>query len=207
MMKKFLKLLLSVMMVMSLVACGGDDTAVEDQQVENDVVEDVEEDLTAETRVMVLDETAGDGMPIVYVSFGDVDFLKLDAYGYSDPADMEGLTWLMAGGRNANVEQSVEDHIANMQGLSGIGGFQFEADGYVVLLLGMNAEGIVNTFEGSYEIDEKGAIIINLDMQDTGYPETYICTIVDGGNGTPVLLAYSDETLENCIYMVNMDAE
>ena len=128
MMKKFLKLLLSVMMVMSLVACGGDDTAVEDQQVENDVVEDVEEDLTAETRVMVLDETAGDGMPIVYVSFGDVDFLKLDAYGYSDPADMEGLTWLMAGGRNANVEQSVEDHIANMQGLSGIGGFQFEAE-------------------------------------------------------------------------------
>lgn len=209
MMKKVLVVLLSAMMVMSLVACGGDDTTVEDQQVENEVVDDsvVEDDVAAETGVVVLDETAGDGMPIVYASFGDVDLFELDAYGYSDPADMEGLTWLMAGGRDANVEQSAEDHIANMQGLNGIGGFQFEADGYAVLLLGMNAEGIVNTFEGSYEIDESGAIIVNFDMQGTGYPETYFCTIVDGGNGTPVLLAYSDEALENCIYMVNMAAE
>ena len=208
MMKKLLVLLLSIMMAMSLIACGGDDTTVEEQQVENDVDVVGDEQQDVNDGAEVLDETAGDEMPIVYAAFGnDVDLLTLTAYAYSDPADLAGTSWLMAGGRDAGVEQAEEEHVANMQGLSGVGGFQFEADGYVVLLLGVNAEGAVNAFEGSYEINENGAIIVNLDMQGTGYPETYVCTVVDGGNGTPVLVAYSDDTLENCIYMVNMAAE
>lgn len=210
MMKKLLVLLLSAMMVMSLVACGGDDTTVEDQQVENDVAgEDqqvendadvVDEEEQQETGVFLLEETAGDGMPVMYAAFGnDTDLLALDAYGYSNAADYAGTSWLMAGGRDANVEQTADAHLANMQGLNGVGGFQFEADNYVVLLLGENY------YEGSYEVQESGAISINLDMGDTGYPDTYVCTILDGGDGTLVLVAFSDETFENCIYMVNMN--
>lgn len=194
MMKKLLVLLLSAMMVMSLVACGGDDTETDgaDQQVENevDVEEDVADDTTDEVADNTTDETASDD--VYYMSVGDptqLDVLEMP--------EIAGTTWSMAGGLADGEEFTADGLVAALELYGGTCDFVFNEDGTAQLVQGGG------TLEGTYEYMEQdgmciGALVtFNYDGGELKYACTY--TEVDG---VSVIVAFSDESCQNGVYLL-----
>lgn len=137
MMKKLLVLLLSAMMVMSLVACGGDDTETDgaDQQVENEADVDV-------TDEEVADDTTDEEVEMPYLAFGVDDPSQLE---HMEMPEIGGTTWALCGGFNDNVEFTEEVLANSLEAYGGVCNFVFNEDGTAQLVQGGGA------LDGTYE--------------------------------------------------------
>lgn len=198
-MKKLLVLLLSVMMAMSVVACGGDDatTDVEDQQVENDV--DANDDAAKE--VVAGDSTISED--VVYLELG-VD--SIENVGIAEMLEISNTAWSFSGGLLDGVEMTQEDLVTVLeQNYSGMFEFVFDEDGVAYMVYGGHTENPV-IVTGTYGYNEDGMTVsMAFDINGTTYLYDCFLTQVsdDAGNIATILLALTDmNDFTNALYFV-----
>ena len=119
-MKKFLALLLSLMMVLSLAACGGsDDTS--DDTADPAPTEDTTPDDTADTETP---EDTGEKFNLM------TDITRID------PPELEGTTWNFAGGYLDGEEMDDDDATQTLSLYGGTLQFVFGEDGAMQIVQG-----------------------------------------------------------------------
>lgn len=173
-MKKLLVLFMSLMMVCSLAACGGDDA---DTAGTSDVQNETNVSTGGDTQV-VEEETAND---VYYLAVGD--FLALEPL---DMVDLSGTTWSLAGGTTDGAEITQEELLATLEMYGGQNDIVFGADGTSVQLVqgGGAAEGTCTYVEGA-----KGVQLV-FDFDGTTMEYIALLTEVEG---VSVLMLMPDE--------------
>lgn len=169
-MKKLLAMMLAMMMVFSLAACGDEET-------------DGSTDSAVEGTVDATDDGSTDAE-------GGLNLWDL---AENDVPDLSDTTWSFTGGCLHGVEMSQEKTEESLKACGGILEFVFDADGGVV----MNQGGA--SLPGTYEYLDDGTVSMVLDNNGTEVP--YICIFADL-NGTQIMIAMSDDTGANGLYLV-----
>ena len=179
-MKKFLALMMSLMMVLSLAACGGEEAedtgADSDVQVETEV--SVETEVEVETEVVAETETASD---VYYLTVGDFKTLAT-----TEIPDLSGTTWSWAGATVDGVELTQDEFLAMLEAYGGKNEIVFGEDGTSAQLVqgGGAAEGYCEYLEDGYTVG------LAFDINGTQTPYIVALTEVDG---VSVLLVMPDE--------------
>lgn len=189
-MKKFLALMMSLMMVLSLAACGGSDVedTADDAQVESeadvtvedevDVDTEVEVEVEVETEVETQVEAESD---VYYLAVGD--FTELPAY---EMPDLSGTTWSWAGATVDGIELNQDEFLAMLEAYSGKNDIVFGTDGASVQMV--QGGGVA---EGTCEYVEDGTgLYATFDMNGT--EKQYACLLTEV-EGVSVLMVMSDE--------------
>ena len=187
-MKKLLAVLLSLMLAMSMVACGGEEAAEEVEEVVEEVEveeEAVEEEVVEEEPVEeeVVEEAAEE------FTGGLFDLPALEA------PELAGTTWSIAGAMFDGVELE-EDELEN-EVLTLYGGqldFTFDAEGGAQMVQGNGA------LDGSYQYSSEGTGVM-LGFDYNGEELRYACVFTDI-EGTLVTIAMPDMTGVNGLYFV-----
>ena len=157
-MKKFMALMMSMMLVLSLAACGdtegvaGDAAPVE--SVAEDVAESVEEEAVVDTDVE--EEIASEEEADTISSLWDLANAEIP--------DLAGTTWGFTGGCIDGVEMEQEDLDSTLEMYGGSLDLVFAEDGTVQMV---QAEG---AFDGTYEYAEDG---ITMDVDANGTALSY----------------------------------
>ena len=131
-MKKFMALMMSMMLALALVACGGDTTeevvsdAAPVESVAEDVAESVEEDAAVETTVEEEIESEEDAN--VISSLWDLANAEIP--------DLAGTTWGFTGGCIDGVEMEQEDLDSTLEMYGGSLDLVFAEDGTVQMVQG-----------------------------------------------------------------------
>lgn len=188
--KKLIALMLSLTMGLALTACGEEktsSTADASAQVESGVTQEGQ-DASAGTEEgsEVTDETEEETYA-AYITLGNPSEMPL----YEMP-DLSNTIWSFAGGWIDSAELSEEEFISALETYGGVLQFVFYEDGSAQIVQGNGA------LEGVYEYVESG---IKLTFDNNGSPLVYACVLTEI-DGISVLVAYSDETLANAVYLV-----
>ena len=179
-MKKFLALLLSLVMVLSLAACGGsDDTS--DDTADPAPTEDTTPDDTADTETP---EDTGEKFNLM------TDITRID------PPELEGTTWNFAGGYLDGEEMDDDDATQTLSLYGGTLQFVFGEDGAMQIVQGGG------TLDGVYELlqDDDGSLCVGVTVDNNGQSIPYFCVFSDLGQ--TVMIALSDDSGLNGLYFV-----
>lgn len=202
MMKKLVVGLLSAMMVLSLVACGGDDTAVDDtnQQVEENV--DAGDEVADDVEDVVVNDEISISPDAMYLALG-VD--SIETVMMAEMLDLTGTAWSLSGGLVDGVEMSQDDYVSVLeQNYSGMMEFVFDADGVAYMVYAGHTENPV-IVTGAYEYGENHTVVMEFDINGQMYSYTGILAPVDdgAGNEVAVLLVLTDTSdLTNALYFI-----
>lgn len=191
-MKKILAVLLSLMLAMSMTACGGEEAAeevveeveVEEEAVEEEVAEEepVEEEVVEEVaEEKVVEEEAAEEYT------GGLFDLPM-----AEVPELPGTTWSIAGAMIDGVEleaDQLENEVLPLYG--GKLDFAFYED-RAELVQGNG------TLEGTCQYMEEGAMVT---MEYEGETLKYACVFADI-DGLTVMIALTDETGYNGLYFV-----
>ena len=171
-MKKLLAILLSLLLILSLTACGGDDTDTPDDTSTPPVEtpDPVENDQNAE---------------------GGEDELNLWDLSTLETPDMEGTTWNFAGGYLDGDEMTLEDAQGVLEMYGGSLQFVFGEDGSAQMVQG-NGSAV-----GTYEYVDTG---VSMDLTYDAGELHYDCIFIDLDGMTMVAMRDGDGT--NGIYFV-----
>ena len=184
-MKKLLVLFMSLMMVCSLAACGGDEadtTGTSDVQNEENV--STGDDTAVDTQV-VETETIED---VYFLSVGDFKTLPL-----LDMADLSGTTWMWVGATIDGTELDQESFLSSLEAYSGKNDIVFANDGTSVDLV----QG-AGTANGYCEYLEGGQSV-GLAFDFNGTELRYVATLSEV-EGVSVLVVMPDEA--NALYYI-----
>lgn len=188
--KKLIALMLSLAMGLVLTACGEEETASTtdaSSQVESGVTQEGQDAFAGtEESGEVADETEEETYA-VYITLGNPSEMPL----YEMP-DLSNTIWSFAGGWIDSAELSEEEFVSSLKVYGGVLQFVFYEDGSAQMVQGNGA------LEGVYEYMEGG---IRLTFDNNGSPLVYACALTEI-DGISVLIAYSDETLANAVYLV-----
>lgn len=190
-MKKFLAVMVSCMMVMSLVACGGTEEVSGDSSVqveaEAPVVEKeesapVEEKQEAvaeveEKQETAVEENADSGTGSVWDTIAQVE-----------APDMSNTAWEFAGGYIDGVELTQEDYDAALQAYGGSLQFVFDENGGAQMVQGGG------TLQGTYSYGESESVSVVFD--NNGTELSYVCLFTESEG--LYMLAFTDP--DNCVY-------
>lgn len=189
MMKKFMALMMSMMLVLSLAACGGTEETVSDaapvESVAEDVAESVEEDTAVETTVE--EEIASEEEADTVSSLWDL--------ANAETPDLAGTTWSFVGGCLDGVEMEQEELDYTLEQYGGKLDLAFAEDGTVQMVQGAGA------WDGTYEYLEDGGISMNIDADGTALNYTGIFSMV-GDQLVLMLLNAGDAEGLNGLYFV-----
>lgn len=195
-MKKLLAVLLSLMLAMSMVACGGEEAAeeveevVEEVEVEEEAVEEVvvEEEVVEEEPVE--EEVAEE--EVVEEEAAEEYTGGLFDLPMAEVPELPGTTWSLAGAMLDGVEleaDQLENEVLPLYG--GKLDFAFYED-RAELVQGNG------TLEGTCQYMEEGAMVT---MEYEGETLKYACVFADI-DGMTVMIALTDETGYNGLYFV-----
>lgn len=169
-MKKLLVAMLSSVMVMSLVACGGTEEVSDESQVQVEAVVEVEE--KQETTVA---ETADSGS-------------MWDNIAQIEAPDISNTVWTFAGGYIDGVELTQEDYDSALQAYGGSLQFVFDDNGGAQMVQGGG------TLQGTYSYGESESVSVAFD--NNGTELQYICLFTEDED--IFMLAFTDP--DNCVY-------
>lgn len=178
-MKKFMALMMSMMLVLSLTACGDTEETTSDaapvESVAEDVGESVEEEIASEEEADTVS------------SLWDL--------ANAETPDLAGTTWSLVGGCLDGVEMEQEDLDATLEMYGGKLELAFAEDGTAQMVQGAGA------WDGTYEYLEDGGISMNIDADGTALDYTGIFSMVGDQLVLMLLNAGDDEGL-NGLYFV-----
>lgn len=177
-MKKFLAVMVSGMMIMSLAACGGAEEVSDNGtvQVEAEDSVAVKEDAGKEKQ-----ETAAEAADSDSGSVWDT-VIQVEA------PDVSNTTWTFAGGYVDGAELTQEEYDESLQAYGGSLQFVFDDDGGVQMLQGGGSA------QGTYSYGESESVAVVFDNNGTELSYTCLFTDSDG----IYMLAFSDP--DNCVY-------
>lgn len=192
-MKKILAILLSLMLALSITACGGEEEtaevaeAVEEEVVEEAVEEAIEEEAVEEEVVEeeVVEEDVVEEEATEYT--GGLFDLPL-----AETPDLPGTTWSLAGAMIDGVEleaEQLENEVLPLYG--GQLDFAFHEDGAQIV----QGNG---TLDGECTYMDEGALVL---IEHEGETLQYACVFTEI-EGTVVMIALTDETGINGLYFV-----
>lgn len=189
MMKKLLVFILSAMMAMSLVACGGDDTETDaaDQQVENEADVDVEEETDDVT----------DEVEVPFLTFGVEDPTQME---HMEMPEIAGSTWAFCGGFNDGVEFTQEIFTNSLEAYGGVCNFVFNEDGTTQLVQGGGA--IEGVYEYKYDENDTCVGVLANYIYDGG--ELTYAFMYTEVNGASILIGL-DPTFTNGMYLIYVE--
>lgn len=158
-MKKFMALMMSMMLVLSLAACGDTEDVAGDaapvESVAEDVAESVEEEAVVDTDVE--EEIASEEEADTISSLWDLANAEIIP-------DLAGTTWGFTGGCIDGVEMEQEDLDSTLEMYGGSLDLVFAEDGTVQMVQGAGA------WDGTYEYAEDG---ITMDVDASGTALSY----------------------------------
>jgi len=193
-MKKLLAILLSLMLALSITACGGEEEtaevaeAVEEEVVEEEAVEEAIEEEVVEEEVVeeeVVEEEVVEEEATEYT--GGLFDLPL-----AETPDLPGTTWSLAGAMIDGVEletEQLENEVLPLYG--GQLDFAFHEDGAQIV----QGNG---TLDGECTYMDEGALVL---IEHEGEILQYACVFTEI-EGTVVMIALTDETGINGLYFV-----
>jgi len=192
-MKKLLAILLSLMLALSITACGGEEEtaevaeAVEEDVVKEAVEEAIEEEVVEEEVVEeeVVEEEVVEEEATEYT--GGLFDLPL-----AETPDLPGTTWSLAGAMIDGVEletEQLENEVLPLYG--GQLDFAFHEDGAQIV----QGNG---TLDGECTYMDEGALVL---IEHEGEILQYACVFTEI-EGTVVMIALTDETGINGLYFV-----
>lgn len=197
-MKKFLVLMMSLMMAFALVACGGEEEAsaepaeVVEEVVEEEAVEEVVEEAVVEEEVVeeeVVEETVEEEAAEEALTGGPLFDLPLA----ETPDSLTSSPWIFTGAMFDGAELSDEEYAALLEEIYGGSlEFVFNDDGSAQMKQGGG------TADGVYEVVEGSGLRVTFDIQGT--EEFYACCFTPLEDGTPIMVAMFDETGSNALY-------
>lgn len=165
-MKKFMALMMSMMLVLSLAACGDTEEVAQDaapvESVAEDVAESVEEEAVVDTDVE--EEIASEEEADSVSSLWDL--------ANAETPDLAGTTWSFTGGCLDGVEMEQEDLDATLEMYGGSLDLVFAEDGTVQMVQGGGA------WDGTYEYVEDGGITMDVDASGTALSYNGIFSMV-----------------------------
>lgn len=192
-MRKFLAVLLSLMLVMSMTACGGEE-AVEEvvEEVEVEEVEVMEEEAAEEevAEEEPMEEVVEE--EIVEEEVAEEYATSLFDLPMAETPNLPGTTWSIAGAMFDGVEleaEQLENEVLPLYG--GKLDFVFSEEG-ASLVQGNG------TLEGTCQYMEEGAMVT---IEHEGQELKYACVFADI-DGLTVMIALTDDTGYNGIYFV-----
>lgn len=180
-MKKFLAVMVSSMMVMSLAACGGTEEVSDNSSVQVEVEDSVAVKEEAESAKKEQETTVEE------TSDSDTGSLW-DSVIQVEAPDVSNTTWTFAGGYVDGVELSQEDYEAALQAYGGTLQFVFDEDGGVQMVQGGGS------VQGTYSYGEYESVSVVLDNNGTELSYACLFTESDG----LYMLAFTDP--DNCVY-------
>ncbi len=175
-MKKFFALMLSLMLILSLTACGGSD---DDENVVDENPPAVEDNLPEESDGSETENDLGEGNTL------------WDAATVETP-EMADTVWNFAGACIDGNELNLEEATEALNQYGGTLQFAFGSDGTAQMIQGNG------TLEGTYEYLEDGSVGVTFDNNGTEVP--YACIFVDLDGLT--MIAIPDESGMNGVYFV-----
>lgn len=182
-MKKLL--MLSIMMTLSLTACGGSESSVSnDSSQPTEAIESVESEESVESveSVESLEESGAD-------SEGDASLWDVTRV---ETPDLSNTTWSFSGGYVNGEEMTQEKLDSALETYGGTLQFKFDADGGAQMVQGNG------TLEGTYEYLDDGSVGVIFDNNGTELRYACIFTETD----ELIMIAIPDETGKNGIYFV-----
>ena len=186
--KKLVGLMLSGMLVLSLAACGGEDTTADSTaaaQVEvsapSDTVAEATDSATSDTAAEATDSESADSSGILY------------GLTMEEIPDLADTTWDFAGGMINGTEMTEDEYNTALS--STYGGqlsFVFDGNGNVQMVQGGGS------LDGTYEVRDDGLVAVVFD--NNGSNLIYACFFTDMDGLT--MIALSDDTGDNGVYFV-----
>ncbi len=186
-MKKIMALMMSMMLVLSLAACGDTEETTSDASPVESVAEDVAESVEEDVAESVEEEIASEEEADTVSSLWDL--------ANAETPDLAGTTWSFVGGCLDGVEMEQEDLDATLEMYGGKLELAFAEDGTAQMVQGAGA------LDGTYEYLEDGGISMNIDAAGTALDYTGIFSMVGDQLVLMLLNAGDDEGL-NGLYFV-----
>lgn len=182
MMKKFLALMLTMAMSFCLVACGGDEPAVEEQQQQPAQQEQQQQEPAQQEQQAAQEgETAAEPL----WNYANVQV----------PSNIVGTTWNLSGGCFGGVELTQEEYEAALEQYGGQCAFYFGEDGVAKMLQGGGE------LVGTWEYADEDGYVLGVVFEYSGQELRYACVFTDMSTNTPVMMiAISDAEGQEGLY-------
>lgn len=176
-MKRLIALLLALVMVAALAACGGQDETPTDAPADNDTPADTTPDETPEAPADVGgDAPADEDITVAGIVFQDDQFMNMLTKGYVDAANDAGVKILTD---NTNNDQAKETELINTYLAQGVKGLAISP---------LNGEASVAALKAADEAGMKVALT-NIDLADASF----------------IVAGYTSDDYTNC-YLVGQEA-
>ncbi len=188
-MKKLLVAMLSTVMVMSLVACGGTEEVTDESPVQVEaevVVEEKKEAEAVEEKQEAVAETE-EKQETTVEETTDSGYMW-DNIPQIEAPDMSNTVWTFAGAYIDGVEMTQEDYDSALQAYGGSLQFVFDDNGGAQMVQGGG------TLQGTYSYGESESVSVAFD--NNGTELQYICLFTEDED--IFMLAFTDP--DNCVY-------
>ena len=188
-MKKLLVAMLSTVMVMSLVACGGTEEVTDESPVQVEaevVVEEKKEAEAVEEKQEAVAETE-EKLETTVAETTDSGYMW-DNIPQIEAPDMSNTVWTFAGAYIDGVEMTQEDYDSALQAYGGSLQFVFDDKGGAQMVQGGG------TLQGTYSYGESESVSVAFD--NNGTELQYICLFTEDED--IFMLAFTDP--DNCVY-------
>lgn len=188
-MKKLLVAMLSSVMIMSLVACGGTEEVTSESPVQQEVetiVEEKKETESVEEKQEVVVETE-EKQETTVAETTDGGYMW-DNIPQIEAPDMSNTVWTFAGAYIDGVEMNQEDYDSALQAYGGSLQFVFDDNGGAQMVQGGG------TLQGTYSYGESESVSVAFD--NNGTELQYICLFTEDED--IFMLAFTDP--DNCVY-------
>lgn len=188
-MKKLLVAMLSTVMVMSLVACGGTEEVTDESPVQVEaevVVEEKKEAEAVEEKQDAVAETE-EKLETTVAETTDSGYMW-DNIPQIEAPDMSNTVWTFAGAYIDGVEMTQEDYDSALQAYGGSLQFVFDDKGGAQMVQGGG------TLQGTYSYGESESVSVAFD--NNGTELQYICLFTEDED--IFMLAFTDP--DNCVY-------